>query len=42
MIQRDIYDFKLDHILQNGNVIEYYADDFPFPSVLYYIKYILY
>jgi len=34
MFQRDINQEDVFHILNSGIIIEVYADDFPFPSVL--------
>lgn len=34
MIQRNIQDYEINHVLHTGNIIEFYDDDFPFPSLL--------
>ncbi len=34
MFQRDIVNNDVEYLLVNGNVIEQYVDDFPFPSLL--------
>ncbi len=34
MFQRDIFEDDIEMILREGEVIEHYDDDFPFPSLL--------
>ncbi|MBF0229810.1 MAG: DUF4258 domain-containing protein [Desulfamplus sp.] len=34
MFQRDINENDVEKVLKDGNIIEQYDDDFPFPSVL--------
>ena len=34
MFQRDIYEHQVEKVVENGEIIESYADDKPYPSFL--------
>jgi hypothetical protein len=34
MFQRDIYEYQVEEVIENGEVIEHYKDDKPYPSFL--------
>lgn len=34
MFQRDIYEYQVEEVIENGEIIESYEDDKPYPSFL--------
>lgn len=34
MFQRDIYEYQVEEVIQNGEIIESYVEDKPYPSFL--------